>query len=54
MLELLTKIIIMPTILAAGGLGFIGSHTCAVLLEKGLNVLVIDSLENSEVDVFYK
>ena len=25
----------MPTILAAGGLGFIGSHTCAVLLEKG-------------------
>ena len=44
----------MPTILAAGGLGFIGSHTCAVLLEKGLDVLVIDSLENSEENVFYQ
>ena len=44
----------MPTILATGGLGFIGSHTCAVLLEKGLNVLVIDSLENSIEEVFYQ
>ena len=44
----------MPTILAAGGLGFIGSHTCAVLLEKGFDVLAIDSLENSVEDVFYQ
>ena len=37
----------MPTILAAGGLGFIGSHTCLALLEKGFQVHIIDSFENS-------
>ena len=42
----------MSTILATGGLGFIGSHTCAVLLEQGANVLAIDSLENSSEKVF--
>ena len=42
----------MTTILATGGLGFIGSHTCAVLLEQGSNVLAIDSLENSSEKVF--
>ncbi len=42
----------MSTILATGGLGFIGSHTCAVLLEQGSNVLAIDSLENSSEKVF--
>ena len=44
----------MKTILATGGLGFIGSHTCTVLLEHGLDVLAIDSLENSSEDVFLK
>jgi len=42
----------MSTILATGGLGFIGSHTCAVLLERGSNVLAIDPLENSSEKVF--
>ncbi len=44
----------MSTILATGGLGFIGSHTCTILLEKGKNVLAIDSLENSSESVFFQ
>ena len=44
----------MSTILATGGLGFIGSHTCTILLEKGNNVLAIDSLENSSESVFFQ
>ena len=34
-------------ILVTGGAGFIGSHTCLVLLEKGYEVVVIDSYVNS-------
>ena len=37
----------MKNILVTGGGGFIGSHTCLVLLEKGYKVFVIDSFENS-------
>ena len=41
----------MSIILATGGLGFIGSHICLEILESGLDVLVIDSLINSSLDV---
>lgn len=41
----------MSIILATGGLGFIGSHICIEILESGLDVLVIDSLINSSLDV---
>jgi UDP-glucose 4-epimerase len=34
-------------ILVTGGAGYIGSHTCVVLLEAGHNVTVIDNLCNS-------
>ena len=44
----------MSTILATGGLGYIGSHTCIALLENGLDVIALDSLENSSKDVFFK
>lgn len=37
----------MKTILITGGAGFIGSHTCLVLLERGYKVIVIDSFQNS-------
>ena len=37
----------MKNILITGGAGFIGSHTCLILLEKGFNVIVYDSFINS-------
>jgi len=37
----------LKRILVTGGAGFIGSHTCLVLLEKGYEVIVIDSYVNS-------
>ncbi len=37
----------MKTILVTGGSGFIGSHTCLLLLEKGYEIFVLDSLVNS-------
>ena len=35
------------TILVTGGAGYIGSHTCVVLLQAGWNVVVVDNLCNS-------
>ena len=37
----------MKNILVTGGAGFIGSHTCLLLLENGYEVNVIDSFVNS-------
>ena len=37
----------MKSILVTGGTGFIGSHTCLLLLEKGYEIFVLDSLINS-------
>ena len=37
----------MKSILVTGGSGFIGSHTCLLLLEKGFEIFVIDSFANS-------
>ncbi len=37
----------MSTILVTGGAGFIGSHTCLLLLKKGYKLVILDSLINS-------
>ena len=37
----------MSTILITGGAGFIGSHTCSVLIEAGHDLIIFDSFINS-------
>ena len=37
----------MNRVLVTGGAGFIGSHTCLVLIEKGFDLVVLDSYVNS-------
>ena len=39
----------MQRILVTGGLGFIGSHTSLLLIEKGYEILIVDSLINSSI-----
>ena len=39
----------MAKILVTGGAGFIGSHTCLVLLEAGHSLVVVDNLSNSSL-----
>jgi UDP-glucose 4-epimerase len=39
-------------VLVTGGLGFIGSHTVVTLIENGYNVIIIDNLSNSSIEVF--
>jgi UDP-glucose 4-epimerase len=38
-------------ILITGGLGFIGSHICAQLLDLDYNIVIIDNLSNSDISV---
>lgn len=37
------------TILVTGGAGYIGSHTCLLLLQGGFDVIVLDNLSNSKI-----
>ncbi|WP_418512853.1 UDP-glucose 4-epimerase GalE [Corallibacter sp.] len=41
----------MAKILVTGGLGFIGSHTVVELQNKGFDVVIIDNLSNSSINV---
>lgn len=41
-------------ILVTGGIGYIGSHTCVELLQKGYEVVVFDNLYNSKIEVVDK
>ncbi|MBQ7351458.1 MAG: UDP-glucose 4-epimerase GalE [Clostridia bacterium] len=38
-------------ILVTGGLGFIGSHTTVELIENGHEVIIVDNLSNSKIEV---
>ena len=37
-------------VLVTGGAGYIGSHTCAELLENGYGVVVVDNYSNSSAE----
>ncbi|MCL2055704.1 MAG: UDP-glucose 4-epimerase GalE [Oscillospiraceae bacterium] len=41
-------------ILVTGGAGYIGSHTCVELLNKGEEVIIVDNFSNSSPDVIKK
>ena len=41
----------MKTILVTGGTGYIGSHTVVELLNQNYNVVIIDNLSNSKIEV---
>ncbi len=38
------------TVLVTGGAGYIGSHTCVELLERGMDVVVVDNLCNAKTE----
>ena len=38
-------------IIVTGGLGFIGSHTVAELISQGFEVVIVDDLSNSSIDI---
>ncbi len=44
----------MKNILVTGGLGYIGSHTSVELIENGFNVIIVDNLVNSKIEVLDK
>lgn len=44
----------MSKILVTGGIGYIGSHTCVELIQKGYEVVILDNLYNSNVGVLDK
>lgn len=41
----------MSKILVTGGTGYIGSHTVVELIGKGYEVIIVDNLSNSQIDV---
>ncbi len=41
-------------ILVTGGTGYIGSHTCVELLNAGYEIVIIDNLSNSKIEVVDK
>src|SRR4030042_2790563 len=40
-----------PLILVTGGMGFIGSHTTVELIQEGFEVVIVDNLSNSKLEV---
>jgi UDP-glucose 4-epimerase len=44
----------MGTVLITGGIGYVGSHTTVSLLQRDLNVIILDNLVNSKIDTLKK
>ena len=44
----------MKQILVTGGTGYIGSHICLLLLERGYKVIILDSFINSSPNIGQK
>ena len=44
----------MEYVLVTGGFGFIGSHICVELINNNYNIIVIDNLSNSNLNVYHK
>ena len=44
----------MQKIFITGGTGYIGSHTCVELLNRGYQVVIYDNLSNSNIKVLDK
>ena len=42
---------LLMTILLTGGTGFIGSHTAVELIKEGYEVVIVDDLSNSNIEV---
>ena len=40
----------MPTSVVTGGAGFLGSHLCDFLLDKGHRVICVDNLETGSLE----
>lgn len=53
-LDILSRRLDEMNILVTGGTGYIGSHTCVALLEKGHKVIVADNLSNSKKETLDK
>ena len=41
----------MTKILVTGGLGYIGSHTVVELINNGFEVVIVDNLSNSRIEI---
>lgn len=41
----------MSTILVTGGVGYIGSHTAVALIESGYEVVIVDDLSNTKIEL---
>jgi len=42
---------VLKRVLLTGGTGFIGSHTAVILVEAGFEVILLDNLCNSKVQI---
>lgn len=42
------------SVLVTGGVGYIGSHTCVELLNKGEKIIIVDNFSNSKPEMLDK